>query len=247
MFRRTLNNRVAGTARATRDKDTLFGAPKQDIVAANLNLRPALDLPSSVHQLNLLAPFSKSSLVQTAFGWTRVDGLRVGDLIQTIDGPKPLRGIVPISVEHPYRKRHRGSRRLAVNTGSLNAGLPCQPLHLTADQGFLVSSRIVNRLFGVPYVLVPAHNLLSLHKVEAIQPGTSQDNLGLIFDSTQIVLVSGVFVSTARLSAEANETVQINEEPVPFIAGRNARNLILRHAHSQLPLGTATRAIGASK
>jgi hypothetical protein len=147
----------------------------------------------SFTDIEMVVPcFTEGTLIQTPDGPRRVESLRPGDLVETLDdGPQPLRWV--------------GRRRLGVadlvaepalvpvriKAGALGPGCPATAITFSPQHRILFDGAVCELYFGEVQVLVPAIHL-------AGRPGISRPNhavtyVHLLFDRHQIVRAHGLW------------------------------------------------------
>lgn len=102
--------------------------------------------------------FVHGARVSTPAGPRRVEALRPGDLVDTLDhGPQPLRWIA-----------HQPSDRapVLITRNALAPGVPGRDLRLSDQHRVLLRSAVAERMFGTPEVFVPAIALVGLPGID---------------------------------------------------------------------------------
>jgi len=100
-------------------------------------------------------------MVRTSEGDRRVDQIQIGDLDETLDNSaQPVRwgGVKNVALTDklgPVRKR----------AGALGANLPSSDLLVPQQHRILVSSKVVQRMFGTDEVLVSANSLIGMNGI----------------------------------------------------------------------------------
>ncbi|KAA2313609.1 calcium-binding protein [Pseudooceanicola sediminis] len=212
--------------------------------------------------------FARGTLIQTSTGARRVETLRVGDLLTTQDhGDQPIRWIGGW-VLHPQTLVTRP--RLApirIDAGALGKGLPRRPLIVSPQHRMLVRSPIARRMFGAAEVLIPARLLTDLPGITHCLPGTLPDQgtrpldyFHLLLDRHEVIFAEGAPSETFYTGPFALENIgRAGRDTVsalltrhtghpahrvsarPLVKGRQARQMIARHASNAKPLlGLAT-------
>ncbi len=134
--------------------------------------------------------FTRGTMILTPTGERRIDDLRPGDLVWTMDsGPQPVRWI--------------GHRRLPA-TGSFapvrfapeTIG-NVRPLEVSQNHRVLRSGAAIELLFGTSEVLVPARFLLNGATI-TLREGGWVDYVHLLFDAHQVIWANGAPTESLR-------------------------------------------------
>ncbi|UWQ94121.1 Hint domain-containing protein [Rhodobacteraceae bacterium M385] len=152
---------------------------------------------------NSVVCFCSGTLIDTPNGPVRVETLRPGDQVLTADhGPQTLRWIGGQRLPHPGLHAP-----IKISTGALGNGLPNQPLAVSPQHRILVQSPIVQRMFGVTEVLVPALRLLD-HPGVAQAPGDTPTRYWhMLFDRHEVVCANGIWAESLFLGPEAVKSI----------------------------------------
>lgn len=107
--------------------------------------------------------FVSGTTILTPDGLKPVEELRIGDLVRTIDNvDKPIRWIGSRRFDGQTLRRNVNLHPVRITAGALGNGLPQQDLSVSRQHRVLVSSKIVENMFGVSDVLIPAIKLTSM-------------------------------------------------------------------------------------
>jgi len=118
--------------------------------------------------------------------------LQPGDLIQTIDdGCQPLRLNLSREVSPADLAAAVQLHPIHIPKGSLGAGLPRADLKVSRQHRMLVRSKVAERMFGAPEVLVAAIRLVGHHGIKIDHELPSVTYHHLVFDQHQIVYGEG--------------------------------------------------------
>lgn len=128
--------------------------------------------------------FVAGTLIRTEKGQERVENLRPGDRIWTLDhGFQPLRWIGQRTVA---AMGAFAPVRVAAGTFGDHGALMLSPQHR-----ILIRDPLADLVFGTPEVLVAAKHLVDGHKVQSVAGG-SVTYVHLLFDQHEIVLSNGL-------------------------------------------------------
>lgn len=191
--------------------------------------------------------FATGTLIETDRGAVRIETLAVGDLVMTRDrGLQPIRWIgqrVLAGADLTEKLRP-----IVIRKGALGANTPSSDLMVSPQHRVLVRSRIAQRMFGAPEVLVAAKQLLTVEGIE-IADLTEVVYVHILFDHHEVVISNGAETESLFTGPEALKSVgraareeilaifpelaERDYEPVAariLASGRMARKLALRHA-----------------
>lgn len=128
--------------------------------------------------------FAAGTLIDAVFGKTRVEQLRAGDLVKTIDhGVQPVRWVGRSSVS---AMGHRAP--VYFYTGALGNRAPVE---VSAQHRILLSSPVLERFFGVDEVLVAARHLVN-GKTIVTRPRISADQVHVLFARHEVISAHGL-------------------------------------------------------
>lgn len=128
--------------------------------------------------------FVAGTMIRTETGQARVEDLRPGDLVWTMDrGLQPLRWIGQRTVA---AMGHLAPVRVAAGTFGDHANLMLSPQHR-----ILVRDPLADLVFGTPEVLVAAKHLVNGRSVQTVEGG-SVTYVHLLFDQHEIVMANGL-------------------------------------------------------
>lgn len=212
--------------------------------------------------------FARGTRLLTDTGLRRVESLRAGDLLMTLDhGLQPIRWIGGWKL-HPQTLRNRPALSpIRIAAHALGCGLPERVLIVSPQHRILVRSVIAQRMFGVPEVLIPACLLASLPGITSC--GTTEPDaplpaarpleyFHLLLDRHEVVHAEGALSETFYTGAFALESIGPNARDEvasiltrhtghpahlsparPLIKGPRARQLAERHSLNGKPLFSA--------
>ena len=201
--------------------------------------------------------FTAGTLIGTLLGPVRVEDLKAGDDVLTLDtGTQKIRWI---------GSTHRDSIDLAVDpklrpvrisAGALGEGLPAQNLLVSRQHRFLVRSAIAQRMFETSEVLLPAIKLIGLKGIDIAQDVDAVEYFHILFDRHEIVCSNGawsesLFTGPEALQAVPPASAQEIKKLFPEICepdyepasarhipetGKLMRKLVARHKKNNKPL-----------
>lgn len=209
-----------------------------------------------IDDVSLLVCFLKGTLVETKAGPIAIENLSKGDLLATEhNGFQAIRWIGSIKVK--TREKFYPVRIVA---GALGNRLPRRDLLVSRQHRLVVSSRIAQRMFGCPDVLVSAIRLTDL-------PGVYEDNsletaeyFHILFDQHEIIFAEGTPVESLYTGKQALQAVSQSARaeiislfpeledvdyapkpalPIPDLSGQ--KSLIRRHFKQNLSVSRRDR------
>lgn len=203
--------------------------------------------------------FCQGTLILTARGPVAVEALCVGDQVMTRDnGLQPLRWIGSKALDGDQLRLFAGLRPVRIRAGALGLDMPTRDLHVSQQHRVLVSSRIAERIFGQPEVLVAAKHLIGLPGIEIDARFAAVTYYHLLFDRHEVIFSEGAQTESLFTGPEALKAVDAparaeivalfpalagddpDRQPARQIGGGNrARQLARRHALNDQPLQKA--------
>ncbi len=136
--------------------------------------------------------FSADTLIQTLVGPKSAGDLRVGDLVRTQDhGYKPIQWIhsdkIPVSLQRSSPK----IRPVRIASNSLAPGYPSADLIVSPQHRIMVRSKICERMYKNPEVLVKAKALVGLEGIAIQPPEKGLIYVHFLLDGHEIVFANG--------------------------------------------------------
>ena len=146
--------------------------------------------------------FASNTRISAPDGPVLVEDLRPGDIVLTRDhGPRPVSAVL----EDPDAGQGRNAP-IAFAPGSIAPGLPHRTLRVSPQHRMVCASALVQRMFDVPEVLLPALRFVGL-------PGVTQDKTcapvtyhHITLSSHGILYAEGVPVESCLMGPEALKT-----------------------------------------
>jgi len=137
--------------------------------------------------------FADGTLIETPDGPVRVETLRPGDMVMTLDsGPLPLRWVGRRVMSPDVLRAQSQLRPITVAQGTFGQGLPEQDLVLSPNHRLMLSDWRVEMLFGERDVLAAVRMLDAL---PGIAPKEALGGIAynhLLFDRHEIVIANGM-------------------------------------------------------
>lgn len=200
--------------------------------------------------------FGRGTRIMTARGEVAVEDLRVGDMVLTRDnGPQPLRWIGSKALDRHQLALFTQLRPVRIRGGALGHGLPRRDLSVSQQHRVLVQSRVAERIFGQPEVLVAAKHLVGVAGIEIDDSAQPVEYFHLLFDRHEVLYSEGALTESLFTGAEALKAVDaaaraeivalfpelatVDPDRIParqIGKGHRARQLARRHAMNGRPL-----------
>lgn len=137
--------------------------------------------------------FSADARIMTPKGEIAAGNLRVGDLVTTRDhGAQPIMWVMKRRVSHEDIAQDPNLAPILIQAGSFGSAMPREALILSPQHRVLVSSSIVQRMFGAAEALVPIKHLRDYPGIAATTnlPGLTYVHLALA--QHEIVYANGL-------------------------------------------------------
>ncbi|MFC0201465.1 Hint domain-containing protein [Paracoccus rhizosphaerae] len=195
--------------------------------------------------------FGSDAMIETADGAVAAGQLKVGDLVLTRDaGFQPIRWIAQRPLGAGMLEADPALRPVRIRAGALGQGLPKHDLIVSQQHRMLVRSKIAERMFGTPEVLVAAKQLMVTDGIDLATDLDEVTYVHFLFDAHQIVLANGAETESLYTGAEALKTVPAEARDEIFalfpelaegashpavrelLSGRMGRKLAHRHAQN---------------
>ncbi len=229
------------------DKDAfLIGDDDKFIFPGNDDDEPPYEVPC----------FTVGTMIATPDGLRAVEDLVPGDLVLTRDnGAQPLRWIGIRRLDAIDLHLHENLRPVRISAGALGDNMPETDLVVSLQHRILVRSRIAERMFGQPEVLVAAKQLLQFDGVDLEDDLTEVTYVHILFDRHEVVRANGAESESLYLGPMALEAVgsaalaeirmifpellEDGFEPAQarlLASGRQGRRLATRHRQNSQPL-----------
>ncbi|MFD1881128.1 Hint domain-containing protein [Paracoccus pacificus] len=199
---------------------------------------------------------TRGTRVATPLGEVAVENLSDGDLVVTKDhGAKRIARILGKTLSPSELLWNPELRPVCISAGALGHGLPEADLIVSPQHRILVRSKIAQRMFGVPEVLVAAKRLTALDGIEVVHDLEQVEYFHILFDQHEVIFANGAETESLYTGAEALRSVgkAAREEiltlfpmlrdggamPIParvIASGRRGQQLAQRHLDAGKPL-----------
>lgn len=133
--------------------------------------------------------FAGGALIATGRGWRPVESIAPGDQVLTFDRDlQPVRAVRRGHLWCGARPCPAPLRPLCAPVGTLGNAAP---LTLLPEQNVLVESDMAERLYGDPFVLLPARLLAGARGIGRVLPAAPIEVIALHFERDEIVFANG--------------------------------------------------------
>ena len=200
--------------------------------------------------------FVRGALVETTEGRRCVERLKIGDVIVTqLHGPQQIRWIGNRRFRRKDIDANPKLRPIRILTGALGGGLPMRDLLVSRQHRMLVQSKIAERMFGRPEVLISAIKLTEIPGIFIDDTVEDVEYFHLLFDQHEIIFAEGAPTESLFTGPEAlnslspmaleeiltifPEVAALNHSPEPACyipSGKMQKQLIARHQKNNKPL-----------
>lgn len=208
-------------------------------------------------QIENIVCFTSGTLIKTLSGEVPVEMLQAGDHVLTMDaGYQPIRWIGSRQLRSGDLVANPKLRPVRIRAGALGNGQPESDLTVSRQHRVLVSSVIVERMFGVRDVLIPAIKLTELDGIEIVEEPQDIEYWHMLFDSHQVIWSNGAPTESLFTGPEALKAVspEAREEIIALFpeithpdfhavsarlipdTGKMMKQLVARHCKNNRPL-----------
>jgi len=158
--------------------------------------------------INGVVCFVSGTLIETSEGPRPIEALRAGDMVLTLDGgPQPIRWIGQRAIPRPERSANPKLHPVRITAGHLGEGLPTRDLLVSRQHRILLRSRIAERMFGTPEVLIPAIKLTRLPGVFVDESVEEVAYFHLLFDRHEVIFAEGAMAESLFAGPEALKVI----------------------------------------
>ncbi|MBO9410116.1 MULTISPECIES: Hint domain-containing protein [unclassified Ruegeria] len=155
--------------------------------------------------------FTRNTKILTPKGDRCIQTLRVGEEVLTLgQGVQALRWIGRRSIFKADLQANPRLRPVRISAGALGDGLPHEDLLVSRQHRMLVRSRIAQRMFGAPEVLVAAIRLVDTPGIYVDENVDEVEYFHLLFDEHQVVFAAGAPTESLFTGVEALRALDPN-------------------------------------
>ncbi|MEJ8563214.1 Hint domain-containing protein [Yoonia sp. GPGPB17] len=185
-----------------------FSLPVSFPAAGDYTLRftevgPDDSLGAIVDNIEILVCFAQDTRIETPDGPVLVQDLRVGDMVQTLRGPKRLRWIGRRRLVQSDLAKNDRFRPVRITAGALGRDLPSADLLVSRQHRMMIDSPVAKRMFGAANVLVSAIRLTELPGIFIDEDVDELTYFHLLFDDHQVVFANDAPSESLHTGQEA--------------------------------------------
>ena len=148
--------------------------------------------------------FAQGTKITTRNGDVAIEDLNVGDLVFTLDhGYQALRWIGSRHINPDLLESHENLRPIRLAKEVFGLKNLDQDLLVSPQHRILVSSKVTQRMFNCPEVLVAAKRLLPIEGIEIAHDLKEITYYHILFDNHEVVLANGIPAESLYLGAQA--------------------------------------------
>ena len=157
--------------------------------------------------IGIMVCLTKDTLINTSSDPTLVQDLRAGSIVDTLNGPGPLRWIGCKSLMADNLNANVKLRPVLIRADALGRGVPARDRRVSRQHRIIVSSVIAQRMFGVSDVLVSAIRLTNLLGIDVDTTALPITYFLLLFDKHEVICADGAQTESLLAGPAAMETL----------------------------------------
>lgn len=166
-------------------------------------------LGTILDNISLMVCFAGGTRIATPDGDVKIENLKTGDLVLTIDGTaKDIKWIGSRTLTAQELMAHLENKPIVFRKNCLGNAMPQEDLMVSPQHRLLVRSKVAMRVFGTPESLVPAKKLTALDGVEIQEHCKGVTYFHFALEEHNIVLAQGAFAETLYLGQQALQTLR---------------------------------------
>ncbi|WP_341366406.1 Hint domain-containing protein [Yoonia sp. BS5-3] len=160
-----------------------------------------------VDNIEILVCFAGTTRIKTPTGYVCASDLKPGQLVETQNGPKPIRWVGRRHVDADMIGADERFLPVRISQGALGGGLPTRDLLVSRQHRLLARSPIAQRMFGQAEVLLAAIRLTDLPGIFVDKQINEIDYVHLLLDDHEIILAEDAPAETLHLGEYAAEAI----------------------------------------
>lgn len=194
---------------------------------------PNNSLGAIIDDISFLICFVAGTLIDTPDGPRRVEDLRPGDLVSTLDDlPQRVRWVGRRTVTRDEARRDPRLWPVTISAGAFGPDQPGRDLAVSRQHRILRTGWTCEMLFAEPEILVPAHKLVNDQTVRLSRPADDVIYVHFLCDRHEIVLAEGLATESFYPSQQTLSAVEAEAQAellliFPELAEHAARPLDL--------------------
>ena len=206
----------------------------------NVGFSDASIISTEDNDVNVVC-FARGTLIEIANNRQMpVEDLQQGDWVMTADhGMNEIKWIGVSKTGEQTLAQHPKLRPIRIKKGALGCSTPAQDLYVSPQHRILVRSKIAQRMFDEPEVLVAVKHLIELEGIDIMDDTKDVDYYHILLDNHEILIANGAACESLYLGAQALKSVDRESKreifqifPEIFEWGDNllpSRKLVLGH------------------
>lgn len=165
--------------------------------------------PNAIDEVEIVPLcFCKRTRIQTPAGERSIESLRAGDPVTRADGSTvTLRRVFHTTLSEEDLSTAPTQVPIRILAGALGSGLPKRDLLVSRQHRMMVSSKIAERMFDQPDVLISAIRLAALPGIFIDDTVRCVDYYHLLFDAHEVILAEGAPSESLFTGPEALKSV----------------------------------------
>jgi hypothetical protein len=192
-------------------------------------LGPNNSLGAIIDNVSLLICFTAGTRIDTPDGPRRVEDLRPGDLVLTVDdGPQRVRWVGRRVVSRAEMLRDPRLRPVTIAAGAFGPALPGRDVAVSRQHRVLMTGWACELHFAEPEVLVPAHKLVNGRTVRLNLPPDDVTYVHFLCDRHQIVMAEGLATESFYPTAQSLTGVEAEARAELLLIFPELRDLAAR-------------------
>lgn len=157
--------------------------------------------------VELLVCFAGNTRIRTPSGQVRAQDVTVGQLVDTQNGPKPIRWIGRRSVDATMMETDDRFLPVRICQGALGNGLPSQDLLVSRQHRLMACSPVAKRMFGQSEILVAAIRLVGLPGIYVDQSVREIAYFHFLLDEHEVLFAEDAPAESLLLGDHAKQAV----------------------------------------
>jgi len=170
--------------------------------------RDSATISTTNNDVNVVC-FARGTLIEIANNYrVLVEDLQQGDWVMTADhGMNEIKWIGMSKIGEQRLAQHPNLRPIRIKKGALGCSAPAQDLYVSPQHRILVRSKIAQRMFDEPEVLVAAKHLLELEDIEIVEDTKEVEYYHILLDNHEILIANGAACESLYLGAQAVKSI----------------------------------------
>ncbi len=158
--------------------------------------------------ISLMVCFADGTEITTPEGCVKVEDLKVGDLVLTVEGEaKPIQWIGSRKLTQQDLAAHPETKPIVLRKNSLGKNMPREDLCVSPQHRILVRSKVAQRVLGTHEALVPAKKLTALEGVDVTEQCEEVTYFHFALEEHDVVLAQGAYAESLYLGQGALATL----------------------------------------